>query len=125
MGCCMYYKEDKDQIGIEEFFLPFGGKLKKNNRWVKVAEIMPWDYIEEVYLRSMNQETGRGAFSARIAYGAIYVRQQEQLTDEETVTAIAENPYIQYFLGLKEFQEEPLFDASMMVHLRSSFAAVL
>jgi hypothetical protein len=37
----MYYKEDKEQIGIEEFFLPFGGKLKKNNRWVKVAEIMP------------------------------------------------------------------------------------
>ena len=58
----MYYKEDKEQIGIEEFFLPFGGKLKKNNRWVKVAEIMPWDYIEEVYLRSMNQETGRGVF---------------------------------------------------------------
>ena len=121
MGCCMYYKEDKDQIGIEEFFLPFGGKLKKNNRWVKAAEIMPWDYIEEVYLRSMNQETGRGAFSARIAYGAIYVRQQEQLTDEETVIAIAENPYIQYFLGLKEFQEEPLFDASMMVHFRKRF----
>ena len=121
MGCRMYYKDDKNQLGIEEFFLPFGGKLKKDNRWVKAAEIMPWDYIEEVYLRSMSQETGRGAFSSRIAYGAIYVRQQEQLTDEETVTAIAENPYIQYFLGLKEFRDEPLFDASMMVHFRKRF----
>jgi hypothetical protein len=119
----MYYKENADQLGIDEFFLPFGGKLKKDNRWVKAAEIMPWDYIEEVYLRSMSQETGRGAFPARIAYGAIYVRQQEQLTDEETVIAIAENPYIQYFLGLKEFRDEPLFDASMMVHFRKRFPA--
>ena len=117
----MYYKENTDQLGIDEFFLPFGGKLKKDNRWVKAAEIMPWDYIEEVYLRSMSQETGRGAFPARIAYGAIYVRQQEHLTDEETVIAIAENPYIQYFLGLKEFRDEPLFDASMMVHFRKRF----
>lgn len=118
MGCLMYYKDDSDQLGIDEFFLPFGGKLKKDNRWVKAAEIMPWSYIEEVYLRSMNQEIGRAAFPARIAYGAIYVKRQEQLTDEETVTAIAENPYIQYFLGLKEFRDEPLFDASMMVHFR-------
>ena len=117
----MYYKDDSDQLGIDEFFLPFGGKLKKDNRWVKAAEIMPWSYIEEVYLRSMNQEIGRAAFPARIAYGAIYVKQQEQLTDEETVTAIAENPYIQYFLGLKEFRDEPLFDVSMMVHFRKRF----
>ena len=121
MGCLMYYKEDVNQLGIEEFFLPFGGKLKKDNRWVKAAEIMPWDYIEEVYLRSMSQETGRGAFPARVAYGSIYVKQQEQMTDEETVIAIAENPYIQYFLGLKEFRDEPLFDASMMVHFRKRF----
>ena len=47
MGCLMYYKDDSDQLGIEEFFLPFGGKLKKDNRWVKAAEIMPWSYIEK------------------------------------------------------------------------------
>ena len=60
----MYYKDDRDQLGIDEFFLPFGGKLKKDNRWVRMAEIMPWDYIEEVYLESMSQETGRPAFPA-------------------------------------------------------------
>lgn len=121
LGWLMYYKDDRDQLGIDDFFLPFGGKLKKDNRWVRMAEIMPWDYIEEVYLESMSQETGRSAFSARIAYGAIYVKEQEDLTDDETVEAIAENPYIQYFLGLKEFRDEPLFNASMMVHFRKRF----
>ena len=32
MGCLMYYKENADQLGIDEFFLPFGGQLKKDNR---------------------------------------------------------------------------------------------
>ena len=36
---------------------------------------------------------------------------------------ISENPYAQYFLGLEEFTEEPLFDASMMVHCRKRFSA--
>ena len=66
MGWLMYYKDDRDQLGIDEFFLPFGGKLKKDNRWVRTAGVMPWDYIEEVYLESMSQETGRVAFPARL-----------------------------------------------------------
>ena len=119
----MYYKDDRAQLRLDEFFLPFGGKLKTDNRWVQMAEIMPWDYIEEVYLESMSQETGRSAFPARIAFGAIYVKENENLTDEKTVEIIAENPYIQYFLGLKEFRDEPLFNASMMVHFRKRFPA--
>ncbi len=123
LGWLMYYSDDKNQLGFDEFFLPFGGKLKKENRWVRMAEIMPWDYIEQVYLEGMSQETGRAALSARIAYGAIFVKEHEGLTDEGTVGAIAENPYIQYFLGLKEFRDEPLFDPSMMVHFRKRFPA--
>lgn len=34
---------------------------------------------------------------------------------------LPKNPYIQYFLGLKEFRDEPLFDSSMMVHFRKRF----
>ena len=56
LGWLMYYKDDRDQLGIDEFFLPFGGKLNKDNRWVRTAEIMPWDDMEEVYLKSMSQE---------------------------------------------------------------------
>ena len=63
----MYRKDNKEQLTIEDFFLPFGGKLDTKNRWVKLAEITPWDRIEEYYLQSMSQETGRGAISARIA----------------------------------------------------------
>lgn len=36
---------------------------------------------------------------------------------------ISENPYLQYFLGLHEFQTKPLFDTSMMTYFRKRFTA--
>ena len=33
-------------------FQPFGGRLRKDNRWVRLAAMMPWEYIEAVYLRN-------------------------------------------------------------------------
>ena len=117
----MYYIEDKDQLVIEDFIMPFGGKLDPRNRWVRLAGIMPWDHIEEIYLRTMSTETGRRAFPSRIAFGSIFIKEYRNFTDEECVVEIQENPYMQYFLGLHEFQQEPLFDPSMMVHFRKRF----
>jgi len=119
----MYRKSDRDQLYIEDFMLPFGRKLLGDNRWVKLADMMPWDFIEDIYLESMSQDMGAPAISARIAYGSLYIKEYENLTDERTVENICENPYMQYFLGLKEFQEKPLFDSSMMVHFRKRFPA--
>ena len=103
---------------MEEFYLPFGNGLNADNRWVKMAKLIPWDAIEEIYGDELSQETGRPAISSRIAFGALYIKEQENLTDEGTVSYLSENPYAQYFVGLKEFRTEPLFDASMMVHFR-------
>ena len=117
----MYYIEDKDQLVVEDFILPFGGKLDSKNRWVQLAAIMPWDHIEEIYLRTMSTETGRRAIPSRMAFGSIFIKEYRNFTDEECVVEIQENPYMQYFLGLHEFQQEPLFDPSMMVHFRKRF----
>ena len=38
---CMYRKRDRDQIMLDDFILPFGGKLRADNRWVKLAAMMP------------------------------------------------------------------------------------
>jgi len=119
----MYKKVDRDQQTLDDFILPFGGKLRVDNRWVKIAQMLPWEFIEDVYVESMSQENGAKAFSARIAFGANYIKEHENLTDERTVEYIAENPYMQYFLGLHEYTDTPLFDPSMMVHFRKRFPA--
>lgn len=117
----MYYTKDEEQLSMEEFFLPFGGRLRKDNRWVRMTEVMPWDYIEEIYERNLSEETGRPALSSRIAFGALFIKENDKLTDEGTVQNLQENAYMQYFVGLHEFHSEPLFDASMMVHFRKRF----
>jgi hypothetical protein len=120
----MYQKPDRNQIDLNEFILPFGGWLSPDNRWIKMASLMPWEMIEDFYAESFKGENpdGRRPLSARIAFGAIYIKEQEGLTDRGTVEYIAENPYAQYFLGLNSFRTEPLFDDSMMTWFRKRFS---
>lgn len=121
----MYRKPNREQMSIEEFFLPFGGKLSADNRWVKEAKLIPWDLVEDIYAKNFQEDRsdGRTPIAARVAYGALYIKEREVLTDERTVEHIAENAYMQYFLGYREFREGAPFDASMMTHFRKRFPA--
>jgi hypothetical protein len=40
------------------------------------------------------------------------------LSDEETILVIQENPYMQYFVGLSEFTDKPVFDPGLFVTIR-------
>ena len=103
-------KTDPNQTEFVNFYLPFGGKLQASNRWVKLATKMPWQEVERCYTESF-AGTGMGApaKSGRIAYGALVIREQLGVSDEETVGQISENPYLQYFPGLHEFRQTALF----------------
>ena len=105
----MYRKKDREQLTIDDFITPYGGKLSADNRWVKMEKIMPWDMIEEIYAKSFKADNtdGRPPISARIAFGALYIKENEGFPDERTVEHISENNYMQYFLGLTEFRAEP------------------
>ena len=113
----MYRAES--QPSIPDFFLPFGGNLDTENRWVKLASFVPWNIIEQDYQAHFaSSGMGAPALNCRIALGALIIKERLTITDEETVEQIRENPYLQYFLGLHEYLREDLFDASMMVHFR-------
>lgn len=117
----MYKKRDKNQLSFgEEFFLPFGGKLDKTNRWIVLSKIIPWDEIEEKYSKQFSH-TGARAKDVRMALGSLIIKERLGLSDEETVEQIKENPYLQYFIGKKSFEEAAAFDSSMMVHFRKRF----
>lgn len=109
------YKEKSPQLNIEDFILPFGGKLRADNRWVKLSAIIPWDAFEERYAKQFGK-TGNPAKTARVALGALIIQTKMKWTDEETVEQIRENHYMQYFLGMREYRDEPLFEASSMLY---------
>jgi transposase, IS5 family len=45
----MCRREYRDQLLFKDFFLPFGGQLSGDNRWIKLAELIPWDELENDY----------------------------------------------------------------------------
>ena len=117
----MYRRKDTTQREFESFHLQFGGRLRSSNRWIRMAKLVPWDRIEEIYAEPFST-TGSPAINARIALGSLIVKAKLGLTDRETVEQIQENPYIQFFLGYESFQNEEPFDPSMMVHFRKRFS---
>ena len=97
-------RADPKQTEFTDFYLPFNGRLKASNRWVKRAAMVPWDEVESYYAESFSLAPTRPlpAKSGRIAYGALLIKEQLGITDEETVEQIMKNPYLQYFFGLRE-----------------------
>ena len=95
------HKSNQKQLTFENFYLPFGGKLKSDNRWVKLSKLIPWHEFEGLYAQSL-AGTGMGApaKSVRVALGALIIKERLGTSDEETVQQIQENPYLQYFFGV-------------------------
>ncbi len=116
------YRHNEEQLEFEDFHLPFGGRLRSDNRWVRLAKLIPWRKVEKVYASSL-AGTGQGApaMSVRVALGALIIKERIGASDEETVEQIRENHYLQYFLGLKEYKDEPLFHPTMFVYFRKRF----
>ena len=118
----MYRKEDVNQLKFENFYLPFSGKLRSNNRWVILSKQIPWQQIEQEYAKVFaGSRTGKPARSARIALGSLIIKERLGVSDRETVQQIAENPYLQYFLGFGEYKDEIPFDPSLLTYFRKRF----
>ena len=114
----MYRREPRHQLSFEDFFLPFCGKLSGDNRWIKLAELIPWDELEDDYAAQFCKAFGAPAKPFRMALGALIIKARLGLTDEELVEQIKENLYLQFFIGLEAFQYSAPFDPSMMVYFR-------
>lgn len=117
------YRKPSPQMTIDDFILPFSGKMSAENRWVKLAQIIPWDEIEEKYAFMFPSDRGNVAKPVRMALGALIIQARCGYTDRETVQQIAENPYLQYFLGFKEYQLTRPFTPVAMVKFRKRFSA--
>jgi len=118
----MYRTNNPYQLEFEDFYLPFSGKLRSDNRWVILSKQIPWQEIEQQYSALFaDSGTGNPAKSARVALGALIIKERLGVTDRETVEQIRENPYLQYFLGLPEYKDEEPFHHSLMTHFRKRF----
>lgn len=107
-----------NQLSLENFKHPFLQQLDPNNRWVKLAELIPWDELAEIYARNLDPGSGRLSVDLRMVIGAMIIKHKLSLTDRDTVQMISENLYMQYFCGLQSMQTKLPFDASLFVDIR-------
>ncbi|HWQ40746.1 MAG TPA: IS5 family transposase [Desulfosporosinus sp.] len=117
------YRKPSPQLTIDDFILPFSGKLSAENRWVQLAKIIPWDEIEKEYAFMFPSDRGNVAKPVRMALGSLIIQTRCGYTDRETVQQITENPYLQYFIGLKEYQLTKPFTPVALVKFRKRFNA--
>jgi len=114
----VYRKVESVHRTPADFELPNGCQLAEDNRWVKMAQLIPWSEFESDYAENFPTEMGAPAKSFRMALGALIIKEQLLISDIETVEQIRENPYLQYFIGKSTYSNEPPFDPSLLVHFR-------
>ena len=116
----MYFKEDK-QISLFEFGQSAGLKLNPKNRWVRMSHKIDWSKLEDKYSSLYCEDNGAPAKPIQLALGSLLIKQIESLPDEKVPLHIQENPYMQYFCGIKEYSDSLPFDPSLMVSFRKRF----
>ena len=119
----MYRATDKTQSSFINFNQPIGLHMNPNNRWIRMADKIPWDKFEKRYADLFPSNTGNVAKPLRMALGSLIIQTRYQFSDLELVAQIQENPYYQYFIGLPGYQEEEPFEASVLVSFRKRLTA--
>lgn len=118
------YPHNSRQVSLFDQPEMFGNlRLKKDNRWIKYAHLIPWERVEDEYRKNFTGKNGEPAKPARVALGCLLIKELMQLSDRETVESIRENPYMQYFLGYSEYQYDLALDPSLLTHFRKRLPA--
>ena len=114
----MYKKNRNKQFKLTDFNQPMGLKLDPENKWIKKAEMIPWNRIEDKYATLFESTTGTVAKPLRMALGALMIQKEYGFSGRTLVEQLQENPYFQYFIGLPGFQLEAPFAPSLLVEFR-------
>lgn len=114
----MYKIQSNQQISFEDFNQPLGLKMNPDNRWIKKSELMPWAKLEDQYAQLFESHLGNDGISFQTLLGAQLIKLEYNLSDDETVQMIRENPYMQYFVGMPGYEDKEPFNPSSLTNFR-------
>jgi IS5 family transposase len=85
---------------------------------VKLSKVVAWDRLDELFGSTYCPENGRPGVSTRLMVALHYLKYTYNLSDEDVIEGWVENPYWQYFSGMKYFGHNPPIDSSSMTRWR-------
>jgi hypothetical protein len=118
----MYRPRDRKTAALFAELFPFGGKLDPDNRWLRIAEMIPWDELETEYAKAFS-DLGRPGTDARLLIGLMLLKHMTDESDREIVAAVLENPYMQAFCGLEQFATREVLEPSTLSKMRDRLGA--
>lgn len=84
---------------------------------VKISDSLDWKFFEKEFEETYS-EKGRPGIATRIMVGLHYLKYAYDLSDEAVLEGWIENPYWQYFCGLRFFEHKAPIDSSSMTRWR-------
>ena len=92
--------------------------IDRGHGLVKLSEAVDWDRLEGVFGTTYCDDNGRPGVSTRLMVALHYLKYTHNLSDEEVVYGWVENPYWQYFSGMKWFEHKVPINPSSMTRWR-------
>ena len=106
-----------DQTQRELFHPLLRDMVDPKHELTLLADRIDWDYFEEEF-SPLYAEVGQPSIPIRLMVGCLMLKHLKNLGDETLAKAWVENPYMQYFCGMRCFQHRFPFDPSDLVHFR-------
>ena len=113
----------QSQKQLHLFETPFEQHLDKSNRWVLLADKLPWGDLVRIYNRKLRADFGAPGIDGRMVIAALIIKHKLNLSDREVIETIQENIYMQYFVGLSSFTTKEIFHHTEFVHIRKRLQA--
>ena len=108
----------QSQSQLRLFETPFEQHLDKSNRWVQLADKLPWDDLVTIYNKKLRSDFGAPSIDGRMVIATLIIKHKLNLSDREVIEMIKENIYMQYFVGLSSFTTKEIFHHTEFVYIR-------
>lgn len=115
------YQTMETQLSVYDYITPLEERLSPDNRWLCLAREIDWLSLDAEYSRHFSTK-GKPALPVRLAFGSLVIAQVMGLSDKDTIALVNENPYMQAFLGLKEFTDHVPLSRRSMSRYRQRFS---
>jgi transposase, IS5 family len=114
----MFNYTSQYQTKITEFNNLYSLELDISNRWIQLGFHLPWDTLVKIYKSKFSEKQGCPVTNPRWIIGGLIIKHILNLSDEETLQTISENPYMQFFLDCNSFCPGLLFSPTVFVDIR-------
>ena len=80
-----------EQLSLFKDIMPYGGKLDKDNRWIRLSSLVPWSSLTALHDSYFDVKRLRVVKSGRLIIGLMIGKVKLKLSDKQILDYFYEN----------------------------------